>query len=114
MNVKAFYIINTLMENKEKFSNEFIEWFPDNEHVWNAFALETMKVKQAGFKHYSARTIVHVLRHHSAIAEKNSEWKINDHHSPYLARLFDIVWPEHAGLFEYRATKKPKANHDPN
>jgi hypothetical protein len=108
MNLKALYIINTLLDNKDKFSDEFIDWFPDNEHVWNAFALEAIKVKRAGFKHYSARTIVHVLRHHSAIAEKGNGWKINDHHSPYLARLFDIVWPEHAGLFEYRVTTKTR------
>lgn len=106
MNLKTFFIINTLHENKDKFSDEFIEWFPDNEHVWNAFVLETMKVKRAGFKHYSARTIIHVLRHHSAISENGSQWKINDHHSPYLARLFDIVYPHKAGLFEYRAIKR--------
>ena len=108
MNLKAFFIINTLMENQNKFSKEFINWFPENEHVWNAFALEAMKVKRAGFKHYSARTIIHVLRHHSAIAENGSEWKINNNYSPYLARLFDIVYQDRAGLFEYRTVQKGK------
>ena len=106
MNLNAFFLIDTLTKNKEKFSDEFLKWLPENEHVWNAFALEAMKVERAGFKHYSARTIIHVLRHHSAIAENGSQWKINNNYSPYLARLFDIVYPHKAGLFEYRAVKR--------
>ncbi len=105
MNLNALFLINTLHENKEKFSEEFMSWLPDNEHVWNAFALEAMKIKRAGFKRYSARTIIHVLRHHSAIAEADGEWKINNNHSPYLARLFDLCYPHYAGLFEYRKIK---------
>jgi hypothetical protein len=112
MNLNAFFIIGFLSDNKEKFSDEFIEWFPDNEHVWNAFVSEALKVKRKGFKHYSARTIVHVLRHHSAVAENGSGWKINDHHSPYLARLFDLVYPQHVGLFEYRVTNKTRKDQD--
>ena len=105
MNLNAFFIIGFLHDHKEKFSDEFIEWFPDNEHVWNAFVDEAFKIHKKGFKHYSAKTIIHVLRHHSAVAENGSEWKINNNHSPYLARLFDLVYPHKAGLFEYRTVK---------
>lgn len=108
MNLNAFFLISTLHENKEKFSDEFLNWLPENEHIWNAFVWEAFKVQEKGYKHYSARTIIHVLRHHSAIAENGSEWKINNNHSPYLARLFDIVFPDRAGLFEYREIKKQK------
>jgi hypothetical protein len=103
-------IKETLETHKDKFCDEFVSWLPDNQHVWLAFKNEAFKIHQKGFKHYSARTIVHVLRHHSAVAEKGSEWKINDHHSPYLARLFDLVYPHRAGLFEYRTTNKGKKN----
>ena len=98
-------IQDKINQNKEMFSNEFIKWFPDNMHVWHSFVIEAFKVHQKGFKHYSARTIIHVLRHHSAVSENCSQWKINDHHSPYLARLFDLVYPHKAGLFEYRSVK---------
>jgi hypothetical protein len=64
-----------------------------------------MKIINKGFKHYSARTIIHVLRHHSAITEANGEWKINNNYSPYLARLFALEYPQHATLFEYRKIK---------
>jgi hypothetical protein len=76
--------------------------------VYFAFEEEAIKIYSKGFKHYSARTIVHVLRHHSAISELNGEWKINNNHSPYLARLFDLQHPAIAGMFEYRITLKSK------
>jgi len=101
-------IQDKINQNKEIFSPEFIEWFPNNMHVWHSFVIETFKVHQKGFKHYSARTIIHVLRHHSAVSENGNQWKINDHHSPYLARLFDLVYPHKAGLFEYRNVKGNK------
>tara|TARA_R110000822_G_scaffold35007_14_gene98910 strand:+ start:152 stop:472 length:321 start_codon:yes stop_codon:yes gene_type:complete len=99
-------IVKVMMDSKEKFTTEFMDWLPDNLHVWDAFVEETMKIRRRGYKHYSARTIVHVLRHHSAISETSSEWKINNNHSPYLARLFDLMFPAFAGMFEYRETKK--------
>ncbi len=89
----------------DQFTPEFLAYLPANRHVYEAFEREAFKVIAKGFKHYSARTIIHVLRHHSALAEVGSEWKINDHTSPYLARLFDLAHPEHAGLFEFRVTK---------
>ncbi len=96
--------------NRESFSKEFLEWFPENKHIWRAFVIEAHKVIDAGFKHYSARTIIHVLRHHSAISEAGGEWKINNNISPYLARLFALCYPAHADLFSFRST--PRANLD--
>jgi hypothetical protein len=98
-------VIQILNHNRDQFSDSFVDWFPDNIHVWDAFVDEAFAIIDVGFKHYSARTIVHVLRHHSAIKENGSGWKINDHHSPYLARLFALIFPQHANLFEYRTTK---------
>lgn len=106
-------VIENLKKHSAQFSVEFIGWFPDNLHVWDAFVREAMTVRRRGFKHYSARTIIHSLRHHSAIHEVGGPWKINDHHSPYLARLFDLCFPECAGMWEYRITKKVKNRHQP-
>ena len=99
-------IVQVMLDSKERFTTEFMDWLPDNLHVWDAFVEETMKIRRRGYKHYSARTIVHVLRHHSAISETSGEWKINNNHSPYLARLFDLMFPHYAGMWEYRETKK--------
>lgn len=103
-------IQDIIEQHKQDFPDDFLEWIPENLHVFDAFTVEAIKIKNKGFKHYSARTIIHVLRHHSAVAETGSEWKINNNHSPYLARLFDLVFPHHAGLFEYRTTHKAQSD----
>lgn len=86
----------------EVFPPHFQAWFSENHHVWQAFVVEARKVRAKGFDHYSARTILHVLRHHSALHEAGPGWKLNNNHSPYLARLFDLRFPSMAGMFEYR------------
>ena len=100
------HVLDILDEHASLFSGEFMDWLPDNVHVWDAFCHEAFAVRRAGYTHYSARTIIHFLRHHSAVAEKGGVWKINNNHSPYLARLFDLRYPDAAGLWQYRETKK--------
>lgn len=97
--------LSVAAEHEELFTPKFLAWLPANFHVYDAFCEETLKVIGLGFSHYSARTILHYLRHHTALAECNSEgWKLNNDFSPYLARLFDLMNPHLAGLFEYRHT----------
>lgn len=95
--------------HSEKFPEDFLGWLRDNRHVWNAFVLQAKAVIDAGYKHYSSRTIIEVLRHHTAITEKNAAWKLNDHNVPYLSRLFALCYPEHKDLFSFRATNIEKA-----
>lgn len=88
------------------FTRDFLAYLPENLHVFEAFEREALKVAARGFKHYSARTIVEVLRHHSALAETgDGPWKLNDWRTPYLARLFALMQPGHADLFEFRQAK---------
>jgi hypothetical protein len=104
--ISAQTAIEHMHANAEIFTKEFMFWLPDNLHVWDAFVDEALLVVRKGFKHYSSRTIIQTLRHHSAIHEVGEVWKFNNDHSPYLGRLFDLVYPDHAGLFKYRETKK--------
>lgn len=92
------------------FPKDFIDWIPHNWHVYDAFVGEAFNVIDLGFKHYSSRTIIHFLRHHSAVREQ-SGWKLNNDHSPYLARLFDLQFPHLTGLWEYRDTPKTRSYH---
>ena len=92
-------------ENADAFTPRFLAYLPENLHVFAAFEREALRVVAKGFDHYSARTIIEVLRHNSALAERGGRWKLDDWNTPYLARLFALVHPEHAGLFEYRTAK---------
>lgn len=78
----------------------------ENPGIYPAFVEQAEAVKRAGFRHYSARTIVHVLRHHSAIRDGSGAWKINDHISPYLGRRLMRERPEFAGFFETRRARE--------
>lgn len=103
--------VQIALDNAKMFPDDFLEWLPANIHIFEAFAHEAKKIIAKGFTHYSSYTIVEFLRHHTALQEYGSkedikEWKINNNHRPYLARLFDLVFPAKAGLFEYRITKK--------
>ena len=77
-----------------------------NPGVYSAFKAEAIALKGAGFKHYSARTIVHVLRHHSAVKMgPESPFKLNDHISPYLGRRLVRECPEFVNWFSFRNAK---------
>lgn len=98
-------ILDLAYRHRFQFTQEFLDYLPENLHVWTAFEREALAIARRGFKHYSARTIIHVLRHHSALEETGGEWKLNNNISPYLARLFALVHPGHAHLFEFREAK---------
>lgn len=98
------HAVDVMLDNPEKFSQEFRDWLPKNLHVWDAFVDQTNKVIARGFSHYSSRTILHVLRHHSALVENGTMWKISDHSSPYLARLWGLMNPSFKDIFSTKRT----------
>ena len=82
----------------------FDEWIADNPHIYQAFEREALAIARKRPR-YSARTIVEFLRHHTLITEKDGEWKINDHATTHLDRLFAKNHPTYAHLFEFRGMK---------
>lgn len=95
-------VLQAAVEHVAEFRAGFPVWLADNPHVWRAFKREANKVWRRGRRHYSARAIIEVLRHESALAEVGGPWKINDHHTPDLARLYRLVHPARADLFATR------------
>jgi hypothetical protein len=88
--------------DRSKYREDFADWLSANMHIWQAFCREANKVWAMGRRHYSARTIIEVLRHESAISEVGGEWKINGNYVPDLARLYMETFPERGGFFETR------------
>ena len=88
----------------EQFTEEFMAYIEPNLHVYTAFEREALAIARRR-PHYSARTIVEVLRHNSALQEVGGQFKLSDWHTPYLARLFVLIHPQHVDLFEFRITK---------
>lgn len=86
--------------------NEFENWLEENQQIFDAFCLEALKAKSKGFKHYSARTIIEFLRHHTNLREVSGGFKINNDAVPYMARLFSQLHPSLHDFFEYRKPAK--------
>lgn len=81
----------------------------DRQHpgVYSTFAEIAEQTRRAGFEHYSARTIIHVMRHHRAISMgPGGEFKIDNRVSPYLGRRLVRERPEFAGFFEFRKSRE--------
>ena len=91
-----------ILTDSSQFRADFAEWLRENEHIWAAFAMQADRVWNRGRRHYSARTIVEVLRHESMLAEVGGDWKIDGNYVPDLARLYAQIHPDRAGLFETR------------
>ena len=91
--------------HSDLFTPEFLEFLPENVHVYEAFEREARRIVARGFKHYSSKTIIEVLRHHSALEQVGGAWKLNNNTTPYLSRLFALMNPANADLFAFRVAK---------
>ena len=78
------------------------DWFIANWHVVEAFERVALQLIGFGRSHYSARTIVEVLVHQSAVQEIDGVFKIGNDNAPDLARVFVVLHPEHVNFWEYR------------
>jgi hypothetical protein len=69
--------------------------------VVDRFFIEAHKVAQKR-DHYSARTIVEVLRHNSALEDGDKSFKINDHIISPLSRISMEMFPFLNNFFQTR------------
>jgi hypothetical protein len=89
--------------NPDRFAPDFADWLADNRHVWREFVRQADAVARRGYEHYSARTVIEVIRHHTKLAEVSADgWKVNNNHVPDIARLYALVRPHRAEFFEFR------------
>lgn len=79
----------------------FYDWLKENWAIWLRFCEEADKVRRTGRQHYAARTIAEYIRHETALRELG-EFKLNDHATPDLARLYLATHPEAKDFFETR------------
>jgi len=85
----------------DEFRADFPEWLRANHPIYAEFERQAMNIA-ARRDRYSARTILEVMRHNSALSENGGHFKLNNNRAPCMARLFSITHPEHAGFFQLR------------
>lgn len=96
--------LEIVLDNQALFRPDFPDWMHANWHVVEAFTVAAEQIWNAGFTHYSARTIMEVIRHRSNVREISGEFKINNNQIPDLARLHRLMNPDRAGLFAVRSS----------
>ena len=78
---------------------KFNEFHAKNPHVYEQIEGYAFEAIKAGWKHYGMRTLLEIVRWHSDVKTPGESFKIPNNHSPYYARLFHKLNPEHDGFF---------------
>lgn len=81
----------------------FLDFHEANPIVYVLFKKFAREARLAGRKKYSAQAILNRIRWYTNVETKSTDdYKINDHHSAYYARLFVLDHPEYADFFWLR------------
>ena len=86
----------------EDSGTKFFKFHESNPFVYQIFCKRTIQMIQAGRRHYSARAIIEVVRWDIDVQTSAEEFKINNNHIPFYARMFMTAYPEHDGFFRTR------------
>lgn len=68
---------------------------------FEAFIVEAHKIASKR-THYSARTLIEVIRHHSVLEDSDKTFKVNNNITPIVARLATDMFPYLNGLFHMK------------
>ena len=101
------HLTNLVKRHRVVFTDKFMAWFPDNEHVYLLFEYLADKLWASGKQHYSSRTIGEKMRFDYGIVSVNDTFKINNIYTPDLGRLYVLKHPERMMLFSYRKQRQP-------
>lgn len=80
----------------------FLRFHQQNPHVYRIFEQRAKEMIAAGRSHYSARAIMEVVRWDIHIQTTGEDFKIDNNHVPFYARMFLKSNPEHSDFFRTR------------
>lgn len=92
------------MNRLEEMREQVVAYHKQHPEVWDLFVQFTTDKIEQGFTNYSARGIFHRIRWETDKPDYHEgyEFKLNDHHSPFYARRFMKMYPQHEGFFRTR------------
>lgn len=84
---------------------KFLEFHTENRSVYSALVEFAFQAKRAGKRKTGMTFLMNRVRWHEEIdTNRTDDFKINDHLSPYYARLIMAEYEELQGMFELRET----------
>lgn len=90
------------LSSHERRREAFERFHAENPHIYRLFCHFADELLRRGREHYSARLICSRIVWHIDTTTVGDGFKINDHHSPFYARLWLEEHPEHEGFFRTR------------
>ena len=98
-----------LDEVKYRYRKQFIEWFPLNMHVIEAFERYAIELKRNGNReYYSIKAILERLRWDSMLEDSALDYNLNNNHAACISRILMRLNPELDGMFQLRSQVKPR------
>lgn len=94
-----------IRSNADQFRVGFLDYIDQNWHLWEGFETRAFQMSKTGRTHYSAKTIIQVLRFHTDLAETDSEFKVNDKWAADFGRLFMLRHTKHRGFFKTKVSE---------
>ena len=104
---------NTTTDFQQRVKLWLEEWVPENHHVIDEFVRLSKLLKQRGRNHYGGQAIQEYLRFSSAIAERGSEFKLNNDNVALITRYLMLKYSDLDDFFRVRkinGLSKEKAN----
>lgn len=87
----------------DQIRKQYLKFHRKNPLVWDLFEKFTLEVIKSGHLHYSADAIIHRVRWETdVVANKKSDFRINNNFVAYYARRFLRKHPKHRGFFRTR------------
>lgn len=82
--------------NVEHYPDGFWLWIdqPANQRLYREFERKALRLARSGKAHWTSRQIIETIRCEMRLADTDKQFKINDHNTPGMARLWMAT---HAG-----------------
>ena len=86
--------------------DEFIRFHRDNPEIYDLYVKYAFQLRDAGRENYGSKAIVERIRWHVNVeTQSKDEFKINNNHTAYYARMVMIDYPELKGYFRLRSAR---------
>lgn len=88
-----------------KYWKEFEEFHRENPDVFRLFCNYAFDAIRRNRKHFGAQMIFERIRWYCLVETTGSDFKVNNNFAAYYARLFELKFPQHKGLFRMRVIR---------
>jgi len=95
----------------DEMRDQFVAFHRAHPEVFDLFVRFTFELISTSRTHGAAKTIIERLRWEtSVVLQRGDDFKINNNHAPFYARLFLHRYPQHAGFFRTREQTSKSGN----